>query len=288
MALSKEAYTTLDLSRLKEKTVCLTLDVEQDYGDLLDEPSYEGLKHIPDLVNFCKERSIPLTCFIQGSLLETQPAEIKRLAELDVDFELHSYSHPGPKEMNVEMEIKKGKEAYCRFFGREPMGYRAPLGFINNGHYEALVSYGFKFDSSLFPSFRPGVFNNLRGPTKPYRLNTPEIVEFPVAVFPPLVRVPISIGYIKLLGKPYLYLLKRLGLPSLIVFDFHFHDLFNLSSSNKIPLEKFSFIYRRIFKRIYQGRQDGLMLLDELISMFRRKGYTFLKLKDVYEAIYTS
>ncbi len=287
MASSKEAYTTLDLRRLKEKTVCLTLDVEQDYGDLLDEPSYEGLKHIPDLVNFCKQRNIPLTCFVQGSLFETQPAEIKRLAELDVDFELHSYSHPRLKEMNVEMEIKKGKEAYCRFFDREPMGYRSPLGSINNGDYETLAAYGFKFDSSLFPSFRPGVFNNLRGPTKPYRLNTPEIIEFPVAVLSQLVRIPIALGYIKLLGKPYLYLLKRSSLPGLIVFGFHLHDLFNLSSSNKIPLEKFPFIYRRIFKRIYQGEQDGLMLLDELIRMFQRKGYTFLTLKDVYEAIST-
>ena len=49
------------------KTACLTLDLEQDYGDLLEKPGYEGLEHIPELVNLLKQRGLPLTCFVQGS-----------------------------------------------------------------------------------------------------------------------------------------------------------------------------------------------------------------------------
>ena len=77
MISSKKRYTILGLNNFKYKKIaCLTLDVEQDYGDLLDEPNYEGLKYIPKLVRFLKERNIPLTCFVKGSLFETHPNEV--------------------------------------------------------------------------------------------------------------------------------------------------------------------------------------------------------------------
>ena len=268
-----------------KKIACLTLDLEQDYGDLLEEPSYEGLEYISDLVAFFKERDIPLTCFVQGSLFETCPAHIKTLSTLDVEFELHSYSHPGPGKMNTEFEIRRGKEAFRKFLKKDPMGYRSPLGITDREGYEILASNGFRFDSSVFPSLRPGVFNNLRKSIKPYVSSNPEIVEFPLTVFSSIIRIPVALSYIKLLGKPYLYLLKTFPLPNLIIFCFHLHDLFQLSSSKKIPLEKYSFIYRRTFKRIYQEGKEGLPVLSELIAILQQKGYTFSKLADVYKTI---
>ncbi len=286
MALSKEEYTIIDLHNLKQKVVCLTLDVEQDYGELLEEPSYEGLGYISDLVDFFKERNIPLTCFIQGSLFGTHPAEIKNLSTLDVEFELHSYSHPGVEGANTNLEVERGKEAYRKFFGKEPIGYRAPMGVISGGDYKILASHGFKFDSSIFPSIRLNVFNNLGLPTKPYFLPQCQIVEFPFTVFSSVIRIPIALSYIKLLGKPYFYFLKAFPLPDLIVFDFHLHDLFRLSSANRIPFEKFSFLYGRVFRRIYcEGKVNGIHILDEFITMLRKRKYTFLKLMDVYEAV---
>lgn len=286
MALSKERYTIINLSELKnKKVVCLTLDVEQDYGGRLDKPSYEGLYHIEDLVNFLQERNIPLTCFVQGSLFETHPSELEKLATLDVEFELHSYSHPRPYELDMQLEVERGKEAYKRFFAKNPMGYRSPQGVIDEKDYELLVSHGFKFDSSIFPSLRPGVFNNLSKPTKPYLVNNLGIVEFPFTVFSKVIRIPIALSYIKLLGKPYLHLMKIFNLPDLIIFDFHLHDLFPLNSSDNIPLEKTPFLDRRIFKRIYQERKDGLSTLDQFIEVLQKRGYTFLKLTDIYQTI---
>lgn len=280
-------YTIINCPELKNRKVaCLTLDVEQDYGDLLEEPSYEGLEHIPELVNFFKEKAIPLTCFVQGSLFETHSNKIGQLAEVDVEFELHSYSHPGPKEMDAKLEIERGKQAYRSFLGREPMGYRSPLGVISEQDYEVLAANNFKFGSSIFPSLRPGAFNNLRKPTKLFRVNTPGIIEFPFTVFSSFFRIPIALSYIKLLGNPYLYLLRTFPCPNLIIFGFHLHDLFELSSSGKIPFEKSSFIYSRIFRRIYfEGKLNGLWLLDEFITLLQRKRYVFSKLADVYDTI---
>jgi peptidoglycan/xylan/chitin deacetylase (PgdA/CDA1 family) len=287
MASNKE-YTLINSPELQNKKIaCLTLDLEQDYGDLLDEPSYEGLEHILELINFFKKMNLPLTCFVQGSLLETHPKQIKQLTELNVEFELHSYSHPAPAKMDTSLEVKRGKEAYQKFFGNDPLGYRSPLGFFNTKtDFEILSLSGFKFDSSVCPSLRLGVFNNLRKPLKPYLVNSHKIVEFPISVFSSIIRIPLALSYVRLLGKPYLCLLKRFNLPSLCVFVFHLHDLFKLDSATKIPLRRVSFIYREIFKRIYQTEQENtLHILDELVSSLNEKSYTFARLVDVYNII---
>jgi peptidoglycan/xylan/chitin deacetylase (PgdA/CDA1 family) len=284
MALNKGKYKILDLANLKhEKIACLTLDLEQDYGDILAQPSYEGIKHTRELVSYFQEKNIPLTCFVQGSLLETHPDQIEQWCKLDADFELHSYSHQSPKERHIEAEVERGKKAYLNFFNREPLGYRAPLGVISEADYELLARHGFKFDSSIFPSFRPGAFNNLRMPTVPYFLPSSGIAEFPITVFSSFIRIPISLSYVKLLGKPYFYLLRSIKLPDLIIFCFHLHDLYTLSSSKNIPFKKFSPLYRTVFRRIYTGRSNnGIGLLQNFVNLFSNKGYRFLKLIDIY------
>jgi peptidoglycan/xylan/chitin deacetylase (PgdA/CDA1 family) len=280
-------YTIIDLASFKNsKVVCLTLDVEQDYGDLLDKPSYEGLQHIPDLVNLFKGRNIPLTCFVQGSLFETHPSAIEQLSALDVEFEVHAYSHPKPREINHELEISRGKAAFTKFLGREPMAYRSPCGVVDEKMFSILPLHGFKFDSSVVPSVRPGAFNSLNRPTKPYFFNDSGVVEIPVTVVSNLIRIPISLSYIRLLGRTYFYLLRSIKLPKLIIFNFHLHDLYTLGSSKNIPFGKFPVLYRAIFRRIYTRSSDnGMGLLQDLINLFSRKGYRFLKLIDVYRLI---
>jgi len=282
-----QKYKLLDLNNLDiQKVVCLTLDVEQDYGDLLQEPTYEGLKYISKLVGFLKEKNIPLTCFVQASLLETHASYIDPFFLLDVEFELHSYSHPGPESINFEFEVKKGKQVFKQFFARDPVGYRSPLGFIDEEGYKILVSHEFKFDSSIFPSIRPGIFNNLTKPTRPYILNGYSIVEFPFTVFSEIIRVPVALSYIKLLGKPYLDLIKFSSLPSLIIFDFHLHDIFNLTSASKIfSKDGLSPLYKKIFKKIYVEGDDGFLVFKKFIQILQKKDYVFLKLSDVYKAL---
>lgn len=286
--LNKKRHTIVDLvgDFKNRKIACLTLDIEQDYGELLDKPGYEGLQYVQDLVEFLKERGLPITCFVQGSLFETHPVQIGLLSTLDVDFELHSYSHPNPKESNTELEINRGKESYRKFFEKDPIGYRAPLGVITNNDYEILASNGFKFDSSIVPSIRPGAFNNLFKPTKPYLLNDYKIIEFPYTVLSAFIRIPMNLSYINLMGRPYLHLLKILNLPNPLIFGFHLHDLFTLSTSNKIPLEKHSPIYREIFRKIYQKtNMTGLFILSEFIDILQKKGYMFHRLDNIYVSI---
>lgn len=270
---------------LKKKTVCLTLDLECDFGELLPVKKYEGLKRIDALVKLLAKRGIPLTCFIQGSLLETHADTIKKFSGLDIEFQLHSYSHATPEQASVDSEVRNGVEAYEKYFGRRPTGYRAPLGIVNGRTFSLLSLYGFEYDSSIFPSFRPNRFSNLDKPTTPFFINA-HILEIPFTVFSGIIRIPIALSYIKLLGRPYKFCLRYGRLPKLIVFDFHLHDLFRIDSSRDIDFDSLTLTDRLVLKKLYLNeRIDGLATFEEIISIFQDRGYTFAKMNDVYQEI---
>ena len=275
-----QKYKEVDISRLQNnKRLCLTLDLEQDYGDLFDKPSYDGISYIPDLISFVKKKDIPLTVFVQGSLLEKFPDAIGQLTKLDVEFELHSYSHLRHHNTNTKYEVETGKKAFNKFFGKDPRGYRFPSGIFNNEDYSVLSTNGFQFDSSVFPSIRPGAFNNINMPVVPYYLEEDKIVEIPFTVLSRYLRIPVALSYIKLLGRPYLQLIKSSTLPGLIIFNFHMHDLFTLPRAATFNNEKFSLLNRVIFKRTYQQKKnEGFLLLERMISIFQERNYDFVKL----------
>jgi hypothetical protein len=266
----------------------LTLDLEQDYGDILNVPRYEGFSQVDRLTDLLGKKNLPLTCFVQGSLFNSHPMVIRQLNSLKTEFGLHSYSHPRPVNMNHEYEISEGRKTYIKYFKKEPLAYRSPSGVICNDMFDVLSKYSFVIDSSIFPSLRPGgYFNSLDKPVKPYLLKNKVTVEFPISVFSKIIRVPITLSYIKLLDKPYFSALKLSKLPNLINFDFHLHDLANLTTYKEIPFSYYSSIYQAIFRKIYRNKNErhGFKLLENVINMFSMKKYEFLTLMDVYNLL---
>lgn len=278
----------VDISHILEnKTVCLTLDLEQDFGSLLDEASFEGFGNIPDLVNLLEKYNIPLTCFVQGSLLETHGHIINQFSKIDVEFEAHTYNHPRPKLVNHELELKKTTKSYNQYFGKAPLAYRSCAGITNQELFRLIAKYGYKIDSSIIPSLRPGWYNSINKPVLPYFIPNTEVVEFPASVVSNIIRIPICLSYIKLLGKSYYSFLKYFPLPKLIMFGFHLHDLSQLISAKNILSNRNLSIQNTIFHRIYfQDRINGIKCLESMISLFLYRGYTFSKLANVYQVIY--
>jgi peptidoglycan/xylan/chitin deacetylase (PgdA/CDA1 family) len=263
----------------REKVVCLTLDLEQDYGELLDSPSYEGIERVDEFIQFFQRLNLPLTCFVQGSLFDTHPKSVEALRSLDVDLELHSYTHPNPSTMNFEYEVKAGKDAYFRYMGKFPLGYRSPLAsFDVRTDFKILDSNGFKFDSSVCPSFRPGVFSNLLKPTEPYYVKNTKIVEFPVGILSKIIRIPAGLSYSQLLSKKLFYLLKLPLAPSTLVFNFHLADILSLRSWRKLDFKNYPIYYRKIFNKIYSEKPNGKNNLENFISICYDNQYEFLKL----------
>jgi peptidoglycan/xylan/chitin deacetylase (PgdA/CDA1 family) len=263
--------------RPPRKLAFLTLDLEPDHCDLVEGYHYEAFSCIDYLCGLIREKGLALTVFATGTVLETRPEMVLRLAAAGAEIELHGHRHKPPAE-GVE-EIAAGLRAYKRLFGRAPIGYRAPLGMISMKEIEHLARERFMFDSSFFPSLFPGRFANLRAPTSPFIHKGTTLWELPISVIP-IVRIPIALSYIQLLGRVPFHLLAALfGLPRYMVMDFHLHDLFPTRVYHTLPL-KWKLIYSRCFLR---RRSQGTRDLERLIALCSRRGYSFRNLRFLYD-----
>jgi peptidoglycan/xylan/chitin deacetylase (PgdA/CDA1 family) len=264
------------LPEVDDKVACITLDLENDW--YLKDSEYDHLTfdYIDQYVDLITELEVPISVFVVGKTLEKHPSGVNTLrTELDSEFHLHSYSHDLTKSYNFGEEIERGVRVFKSFFDYPPIGYRAPQGNITPKEVCHLDELGFKFDSSVFPSYRPGVYNNLSAPTSPYRpAGTDQLVEYPIGAIPRL-RIPLSQSYLKLFGRPYLWSLKRLSLPDVLVFDSHLQDFYRTASHDQLETP-----IRQIHQR---NLNESTELFRTLVQSLRERGYEFATLTDVHE-----
>lgn len=255
------------------KVACITLDLEHDHR-IPEETKNPTFDYVNDYIHMVSELDIPISIFVVGKVIEWEPEMIQRFTdELDVEFHLHSYTHDITKSTSFEKELTKGIESFEDFFARKPTGYRAPQGNIEEGEFEILERHGFEFDSSVFPSYRPGVYNNLRKPTDPYYPSmTEELIEIPFSVVPRL-RIPIAQNYIKLLGDPYRYLLKSGALPDLVVYDSHMQDFYRTEYHDHMdfPLKQLT------TRNIHRSKE----IFKDFVMHLRSEGYEFITISDL-------
>ena len=265
------------LSLNGKKYACLTMDFEKDYGDRVGAFNIlDDRKEIKEFSNLFKELQVPYTIFIQTSLLENFPLAYETLQLLGDDFHCHSHTHNTKIQKNTE-EILKSSEVFYNFFGYMPLGYRAPQGVFKDGDIETIKSAGFQFSSSIFPSYRPGKFNNLSKPQKPFRYKN-GLLEIPFSVVP-LIRYVISLSYIKLIGLRLNKLFYKIfGLPNILIFDSHLHDfILNEDSFNKLPMPL----------KIAWGRNKnkGKEYFIKFVELLRNQGYEFITVTQLYNLL---
>jgi peptidoglycan/xylan/chitin deacetylase (PgdA/CDA1 family) len=260
----------------EEKPLCLTVDLENDWN--FPDPSLDHLvlDHVGDFIRLIREIDVPVSIFIVGRTLEEYPAEIDRLeSALDCEFHLHSYQHDLSKSYDFETEVRRGVRAFRDHFDRRPAGYRAPQGNIDPHEFPILEELGFAFDSSVFPSYRPGKYNNLTAPLEPYTPDTASsLLEIPVGAFRGL-RVPLSHSYFKLVGRPLAAYLSVAPLPDVLVYNVHLHDLYRTASHDELDDPK-----RWIMKRNLDRSES---LLRENVSTVRSRGYVPTTMTAVHE-----
>lgn len=256
------------------KHLALTLDLENDW--YFEEPGYDHLtfEYIEEFVDLLGRLSVPLSVFVVGRTLERFPDAIDRLdAALDAEFHLHSYRHEETSEP-FRAELKRGKAAFKTHFGHEPLGYREPYGAIDAEQFPILVEEGFEFDSSIFPTYRPGVYSNLDAPVEPYvPKSAPELLEIPLGVVRGL-RIPLSQNYLKLFGRPMVELLSVAPLPETVVYNVHLQDLYRTASHDRLPGVK-----RRILMR---NLDESVEILEHSIKRIIERGYEPVTITDVH------
>ncbi len=251
------------------RLACLTLDLEPDYGRT---GTCAAFAHSERLCSIIEQNRAKLTVFVVGKLLDEPHQAISDLAGINSEFALHSYSHDLSRIPDSTEEVKKAKAAYQKRFHRAPAGYRAPQGRIARDHFQVLSQEGFTFDSSVIPSWRPGVYCHLASPTLPYYVGN--VLEVPFSVLPHF-RLPLVMSYLKVLGGAYKVAVAVLGLPRIVIFAFHLHDLFPTPSCCQLPWP-----YRAAHGR---NEAQALGIFEAFVALLAAKGYTFVTMSELAE-----
>lgn len=257
------------------RAACLTLDLEPDCGGRVD--SLDSLARIGVVVDLFRDLALPLTVFVTGRIFHERPEAVHALAALPaIEFGVHAYSHRlGAGDQRDE--IRRGIDAYRAFFGREPRGYRAPQGRIRGEDLTTLRDEGIAYDASIFPTFRPGVFNHLDAPNAPYVHRDCGLLEIPVTALRPL-PIPLGLGYLRLLGPTVANAaLRTARLPDTVVLGFHLHDIVETAHVDRLPLP-WRWLYRRHVTR-------GADLLRAAVAFLHARGFRFTLMDEVARSI---
>lgn len=262
------------------RLACITLDLEPDWvGPGLSESYrvFEDDAAFGELEEVLKRNGVPLSIFVVGKMLDSGMPVRDRFRNLNSEFEVHSYSHDPANPDGME-EIRRAKDAFVRYMGREPIGYRAPLGKISPEGVQNLRREGFLYDASIFPAFRPELgYNQALMPTHPFvHDGAPSLVELPFAVVPGI-RLVISMSYLKLFGfSTYRALFKVFGLPEVLVFDSHLYDYF--------PRIGVRGLNRTDWKRVALMRNGDrtMTLLQQFLDYLRSVGYELVLMSELY------
>lgn len=252
------------------RLAAFTLDVEHDYGSRTGR--FEALRDaagVERLQSFLGRRGIPVSAFAVSSLLDQEPAAVEFLRALRAEVHSHSHTHGGEE---TEKELMESQDIIRRLFPQGPIGYRAPHGRVDAEQVQTAKRLGYAFSSSVFPSLRPGVFNNLASPLTPYR-HANGLVELPFAVVRG-VRLIVSVSYIKLFGWGlFERLMGRFGLPPVAVIDSHLHDFLDTPSYRLLPAPL----------RLAWGvnRMRGIEFAGRLADFLARRGYTFVTMNEI-------
>ena len=257
---------------------CLTIDMEPDLHDpdgrirLLDDDV-----RLEAFAAFLTAEKLPLTCFIQLSQAARYLDRLNELAaRADVEFAAHSYSHDTTNPASPD-EVRRSWETFGELWNTKPLGYRAPNCLIDERGLDTLAAQGFAYDTSIVPALRPDKFgyNNLGYGRDPFFCVGPSgrILEIPVAVLGGI-RLPFVFSYVKLFGLPaYQFAMNLFPLPDTVVTYIHPYDLYISEVAGNLQGWK-----RQAHLR---NAEHAPELLVEIVHLLKRRGYTFISMRDL-------
>ena len=262
------------------KYACITLDMEPDYGDpqnrirLLENPEF--LERFTGIIN---RNGAKVTMFTVTSLLAQYGEDLRRLERLvPLELAVHSHTH-NPSNGSGIAELEAAHEAFLKFTGSNPRGYRAPIGQIDKAGLGNLMDFGYQYDSSIYNSIRPGEYGyfNLHLPNLPFWLTRggeDRLLELPFTSIS-AVRVVFALSYAKLLGWGlYSSLLRVFGLPGVALLLVHPYNFYTRQVANGLHgLEKWALI-----------RNDGRSFeyFENMVRALTDRGYEFAFVGEMY------
>ncbi len=267
-----------------KKLACITLDMEPDYGDpdkhirLL-----ENAQFLERYIKIINKYNAKVTMFTVTNLFEKKGDDFAKLAtRIPLEFSVHSHTHDPRNACSLD-EVHASQDAYKKFTGNNPPGYRAPIGMIDKRGLGHLLDHGFAYDASVYPSIRPGEFGyfNLHMPNVPFRVSRADgksLIEFPFTAIEGI-RIVFALSYAKLLGwKLYSILLKIFGLPDAALLLSHPHDFYFAS----IPNNTVKGLERAALSRNSSRAFD---IFEKMIADLQSRGYEFAFVSELYHQV---
>ena len=179
------------------QTSIFSVDVE-DWFHILDVPSapvlseWAGLpslveKNFRTLLDVFSDCNVQVTCFFLGWVGERFPHLVKEAVARGHEIASHGYGHQLVFTQTRDQfhdDVRRARLLLEDVSGTPVVGYRAP-GFSTTEDtpwfFEALVSAGYQYDSSVFPAVR-GHGGIRDGRREPHRMDEVGLVEFPISV----------------------------------------------------------------------------------------------------------
>lgn len=195
-------------------------------------PSYLDLV-VPRVLRVLGEQGLKITFFVVGqdAAIEENHVALRMLSDAGHEIGNHSFHHEPwlhlYSEEQISEEFTRAEEAIKQATGQRTRGFRGPGFSFSPAVLRELVSRGYSYDASTFPTFlgpvarmyyfftanlsreeraeRKQLFGNLREgfrPLRPYLWKElpGEILEIPVTTMP-LLKVPIHVSYLLYLAQ---------------------------------------------------------------------------------------
>lgn len=277
MRLLQASDVDVRVEYLQRPTAVLSIDVESDYGS----PQCEALGRLDDLLRVIAELNVPLTAFVEGQFFANRPDVCAKLVSAGVDVQLHCFDHL--KDGDDPADLGRGVEAYHRYMGRLPTGYRAHTYRLTQPLFASLKEHGFHWDSSILPAIARGGNRAAAFWRGDYCVLDESIHEFPLATWP-TIQLPIIHSYRLLIGRPTEHMFRRIfGLPKLVIYDMHMADLVWSRSLDASPLPSHvKWLYRYMWGF---NRGDTFGSLRRFVHYLRSRRYEFRSMSDLYGSV---
>lgn len=236
-------------------------DIPEEYGQSVPEAAqmHVTLLGLDGVLSVLDKHEIRATFFTTGHFAAENPASIQYLAKKH-EIASHSLRHAPSHEFS-ESDIADSKRILEAVSGQIISGFRMPR--LRPFSRKELRRRGFRYDSSLNPTWLPGRYNLLRANPLPSRMDG--LIELPCSTTPWL-RFPLFwLSFKNLPLKIYIWLcsltLKKRGNLMLYFHPWEFADL----GAYKLPL--------------YVKKPDShalLTRLDELVGALKKEHVAFV------------
>jgi hypothetical protein len=254
--------------------VSFTVDVESI--PLKDgTKSYSSvINGIPILLDLFKEFNVSSTFFLTSDVVENAVCVIREVIERGHEIACHGAEHQllNLNDRNQQLEnIKRATVAIRENLRVAPIGFRAPVNKVNEKTLSVLTELGYKYDSSVVPSFRilrKSFFP--KAPQMPYRPSIYDIcekghssiIEIPISVLP-RIKLPLGFSYMLLFGMDlFKFFLSSID-QDIMTFVVHTYDLFLLPDQVDASLG-----IRLLYKK---GKGKRQVMLRDLLEFFETR-----------------